>query len=213
MNKLHYQDFYRRHLPHIQPPGATLFVTFRLANSLPAEVLEKLEAERVATETAINQIADIDEKRRQKDIEQRKRFGKWDNALDQAQNGDFYLREASVAEVVASSIRYHDGKWFDGVAYCIMPNHVHFVFTPLEKNKGQEYSLSEIMHNIKRNSVKQANSILGRTGSFWQHENYDHFARNNAELERIVKYVLYNPVKAGLVEDWTNWQWTYFKYG
>ncbi len=68
------------------------------------------------------------------------------------------------------------------------------------------------MHNIKRNSAKLANAALGRSGAFWQHESYDHFARDEAELERIIKYVIYNPVKAGLVDDWTKWKWTYCKY-
>jgi putative transposase len=212
MNKLRYQEFYQRHLPHIQPSGATFFITFRLVNSLPVEILEKLETEWLANETVLNKITDIAEKNRRKDLEQRKWFGKWDEILDKIQEGEFYLRDVSVAAAVADSIRYHDGNWFDVIAYCIMPNHVHLVITPLRKSENQEYSLAEILHNIKRNSAKRANQILGRTGAFWQHESYDHVVRNDAELERIVKYVLYNPVKAGLVNEWIDWQWTYFKY-
>lgn len=37
--------FYRRNLPHTHPSGATFFVTFRLAGSLPAEVIERLRQE------------------------------------------------------------------------------------------------------------------------------------------------------------------------
>jgi REP-associated tyrosine transposase len=33
-----------------------------------------------------------------------------------------------------------------------------------------------------------------------------------AKLEHIIKYVLNNPVKAGLVDDWTKWKWSYCKY-
>ncbi len=76
----------------------------------------------------------------------------------------------------------------------------------------QTTALTKIMHNIKRNSANHANKTLGRTGSFWQHENYDHFARDEAELERIIKYVLYNPVKAGLVKEQEDWEWSYCKY-
>lgn len=46
MSSLDYKPFYRQHLPHYQPPGATLFVTFRLANSLPANVLRDLDNQR-----------------------------------------------------------------------------------------------------------------------------------------------------------------------
>lgn len=93
-----------------------------------------------------------------------------------------------------------------------MPNHVHAVFKPLEKLRGDCYSLTEILHALKRNSAKQANLALGRTGPFWQDESYDHFARDEAELDRIVKYVLNNPVKAGLVSEWKDWPGTYSKF-
>ena len=98
------------------------------------------------------------------------------------------------------------------LAYCIMPNHAHLVLTPYESSDTADYSLTKIMHNIKRNSANHANKTLGRTGAFWQHESYDHFVRDDAELERIVKYVLYNPVKAELVKEQTDWKWNYCKY-
>jgi len=68
------------------------------------------------------------------------------------------------------------------------------------------------MHNIQRNSANHADKVLGRTGAFWQHENYDHFARDEKELERIIKYVLHNPVEAGLTNDWSKWKWSYCKH-
>lgn len=53
--------------------------------------------------------------------------------------------------------------------------------------------------------------LLGQEGAFWEHESYDHYVRDEAELERIIKYVLYNPVKAGLAADWVAWPWTFSK--
>jgi REP element-mobilizing transposase RayT len=46
-------------------------------------------------------------------------------------------------------------------------------------------------------------------GTFWQHESYDHVIRNEKEFERIVTYIIENPVKAGLVEEWQQWPYTY----
>jgi hypothetical protein len=40
-NVLEYKEFHRRHLPHWQPAGATIFITYRLADSLPKHVLQK----------------------------------------------------------------------------------------------------------------------------------------------------------------------------
>lgn len=76
MNQFPYKNFYRRSLPHIQPEGATIFVAFRLVNSLPKEVVEKLKAEREEAEKKIEQIADKDERKRQLDEARRRYFGK-----------------------------------------------------------------------------------------------------------------------------------------
>ena len=53
MSEWPYREFYRRHLPHYQPPGATLFITFRLAGSL-----EELEAEAQRQERRLEAIAE-----------------------------------------------------------------------------------------------------------------------------------------------------------
>ena len=65
------------------------------------------------------------------------------------------------------------------------------------------------MHSFKRYTARKANLILGLSGQFWQHESYDHFVRDNAEWLQIIRYVANNPVKAGLVKEAADWQWTY----
>lgn len=212
MNQFSYKNFYRRNLPHIQPEGATIFITFRLANSLPKEVVERLLAEKEQAEAKINQITDKIEREKQLYLEQRRSFGKWDEALDSLASGEKYLANPQIADMLAESLHYRDGKVYDLEAFCIMPNHAHLVCTPLENVIGKHHTLSEIMHSLKRHTAREANLILGRIGTFWQHENYDHVVRDAAELERIIKYVLINPVKAGLVDDWTKWKWSYCKY-
>ena len=57
---LEYRPHYKRHLPHYQPPGATLFVTFRLAGSLPRTVIEELLLERNRVEQTLDQIVIVD---------------------------------------------------------------------------------------------------------------------------------------------------------
>ena len=211
-DKLSYKPFYRRRLPHIQPEGATLFITFRLANSLPIEVVKILREENWQIKKRLKQIADKKESEKQSELESRRLFSKWDDALDNLAFGEKYLSNPQIAELVAESLHYRDRKVYDLDAFCIMPNHAHLICEPLEENKGKYFSLSKIMHSIKRHTARQSNLILGREGAFWQHENYDHFVRSGAELERIIKYVLYNPVKAKLIDDWAKWKWTYSKY-
>jgi len=212
MNNLEYREYYRRNLPHLQPRGATFLVNYRLAGSLPQEILDQLRLEAERLEKRLLLIQDPNERLAVRDLEQRRLFGKWDDELHKSQTGPYWLKEDRIAEIVVNSIRYRDGEWFDLLAYCIMPNHGHVVLTPHKKSDDADYGLNQINHNIKRNSAKQANDALGRSGAFWQHESWDHFAREESELQRIIKYVLLNPVQAGLVKHWQDWKWTYCKF-
>ena len=55
---LEYRFFYKRHLPHFQPAGATLFITFRLAGSIPVEVMEQLLEGARKVETELDKMTD-----------------------------------------------------------------------------------------------------------------------------------------------------------
>ncbi len=212
MNNLEYKLFYRRHLPHIQPPGATLFITSRLVGSIPTEVLQQLRAEAERVEAILARLSNPQERDERAYLEQRLLFGKWDTALNTAQSGPFWLHDPRIADLMAKSLHHRDRKVYDIVAYCIMPNHIHTVYTPLLKDNGAYHAMSAIMHSLKRYTARESNLLLGREGQFWQHENYDHVVRDEAELRRIIWYALNNPVKAGLVEHWEEWKWSYCKY-
>jgi putative transposase len=212
MSALEYQQFYRRHLPHVQPPGATLFVTFRLASSIGIELLERLSVEAERGEVVLARIPDVQERAQRAYLEQSRLFGKWDTALDTAESGPFSLRDPRIADLVAESLNHRDGRVYDLDAFCIVPNHVHAVFAPLPKADGTLHAISGIMHSLKRYTARQANLLLGREGSFWQDENYDHVVRDEAEQQRIITYVLNNPVKAGLVRHREEWKWAYCRY-
>jgi len=140
----------------------------------------------------------------------RRHFAMLENCLNKARVGPTWLLDSRIANIVAEALHYRDGKKYRLDAYSIMPNHVHVVFAP-SINNGQPLALSSIMHSLKRNTAKLANRILERTGAFWEHESFDHYIRNQREFNRIVKYVLQNPVKAGLVKTWNEWPWNYVR--
>lgn len=197
-----YRIFYRRHLPHYQPPGATLFVTFRLSGSLPKTVIQKLvdEADRKAAELA--KICDPDHKKDAVISAQKVQFGKWDKALDNLMDSPRWLANPHIARIVCDAIHSYDRQLYELHAYCIMPNHVHLVITPLAT--GDEYiSITWILKLLKGLTARKANQILNREGSFWQAEFYDHVIRDPDEFDRILGYVLDNPERAGLPADWT----------
>ena len=206
-----YKPFYEHRLPHYQPVGAVLFVTFRLAGSIAAAVLRELAAEADRIEAMLQKVKDPDDRQAQAYLEQRLMFGKWDHALHFSRSGPTWLREPAIAEDVAAALMLRDGQVYELHAYCIMPNHVHVVFEELTRLDGAQYSLQTIMHSLKRYTAQQANLLLGREGQFWQHESYGHVVRDEAERIRIVAYVMSNPEKAGLVAPGENWPWCYSK--
>src|SRR5260370_14149565 len=99
-----------------------------------------------------------------------------------------------------------------------MPSHMHWVFRPLDewvKNLGQDANertpRERIMHSLKRFTARECNKLLGRTGTFWQAESYDHCVFDIDELERILDYVEFNPVKAKLVDLPGHWRLSFAK--
>jgi REP element-mobilizing transposase RayT len=201
--------FYRKNLPHYQPPNATLFITFRLAGSLPKAVQLELQAEAERLEAQLSRLENPQERAEQAYLQQRRLFGCWDKALDTASTGPFWLQEPTIAQLVADSLHYWHNQKYRLDAYCLMPNHAHIVITPLLKEGNSYHSLASIMHSIKRHTARQANLILNRQGTFWQPESYYHAVRDESELQRIIGYVLHNPVKAGLIDDWQQWPGNY----
>ncbi len=204
-----YRPYYRRNLPHFQPAGATLFVTWRLAGSLPQEVVARLQQETDFVRTQLDKTDNDTLRTQELYAEYRRAFGRFDQELDRAEVGPAWLKNEELARLMVDSLHHRDGKEYHLLAYCIMPNHIHVVFAPWIDEHGEPVALERIMHSYKRYTAQQANRILQREGEFWQHESYDHVVRNTDELARIVAYVANNPVKAGLVQRRDEWPWTY----
>lgn len=220
-----YKEFYRRKLPHIHPPGATLFVTFRLAGSIPKSVLNHWRAEKHWLADQIGRATEHGTKNVAADLLafQRRWFQRFEDILDRAACGPTWLKDRRIAAMVIDSLRHRDGRIYRLDTYCIMSNHVHVVFAPFlnERDLSEERTsakltfksrqppLDAIMHSLKSFTAQEANKLIGRVGAFWEAESYDHVIRTQEEFDRVVAYVLNNPVKAGLVRRWQDWPWSW----
>jgi|AntRauTorckE5430_2_1112549.scaffolds.fasta_scaffold03017_3 REP element-mobilizing transposase RayT len=214
---------YRNRLPHIAPIGATFFITFRLVDSLPTSVLFKLKDQWEYLKTTIKQQYP-DDYDNQLQIAKKRQFVKYEKALDKNPIGKCILNQPKVAEIVAQKLKQYDDKYYSLIAYCIMPNHVHFLANferqLLDKNKFQlnheelNYKqLSKIMQYIKGGSAREINLHLNNTGnSVWAKDSYDHFIRNDKEFKNVINYILKNPVKAGFVESTDDWKYSYVNW-
>jgi REP element-mobilizing transposase RayT len=175
-------SFTRRHLPHWIPEDAAVFVTWRLAGSLPPQ-------------------AETDDKKRSSVPPS---ILRQDEQLDQARYGPIWLQDSRVASVVVNALLYGEDirRFYELHAWVVMPNHVHAILQP----RG---AMSTIMRWLKGRTGRAANRILGRTKTpFWQDESFDHWVRSAEEFQDLIEYVENNPVKAGLVGAKERWRWS-----
>jgi len=186
----------RGRLPHWERRGATYFVTFRVAGTLPAHVLESMQQEQEAIESVAAREG------RTVSAEERERL----NALRHSRIEEFLdtgtgwrpLAQPEVADLAVDALRHFDGERYSLHAWAVMPNHVHVVFTP---KRG--HSLADILHAWKSFTAHGTNRLLRRKGRLWAREYYDHVIRGEEDFRRRVAYVLGNPAKAGFAV----WRW------
>ena len=197
------EDFpiiYRRNLPHRQPYRAILFFTYRLHGSLPRAVLEKLRQQRKAQEKRLRQKQANLQYSELRDRVRRRIFLKFDQALNHADSGPTWLAIPNIAEVVKEAMFHRHTHRYDMVCFTIMANHCHQIVI----NTRPDIPIYETLGELKSYTAHQANPLLGRKGSFWQRESFDHVIRTG-RLKTTMSYVMNNPVHAGLVTDWRAW--------
>ena len=197
-----YRERYRSKLPHIQPIGETFFVTARLNGSLPRAKEQQLTE---AFEFHKQQLATIHSNQASDSLSalQQQYFADFDELVEKTDAGPHWLLSDEIASVVSQAFHFWDNNAYELIAFCIMSNHFHVVFRLCEYDSvGKPVSLDRIMHSIKSFTANRCNKVLNRTGHFWEHESYDRLIRDQNELYHTIQYVLNNPVKANLCQDW-----------
>ena len=212
--------FYRRNLPHIHPKDGTFFITFLLAGAIPVTVLNSLIEEKNQNIKTVKQKFNDKQLAREIYNIDKLYFGKFDEYLFNKSKGPFWLAKKTISQIVADKLHALDKIRYELIAYTIMSNHVHILFnttgfnasTSAKKSgKTKNYPVADTMRLLKGSTSRLCNKVLNRSGKFWHHESYDHYVRDEDELNRIIKYIVNNPVKAGLVEDWKDWEFTYLE--
>jgi REP element-mobilizing transposase RayT len=178
---------YRRSLPHYHPEGYPLFITFRLADSLPLSVMLDLKNQREC------ELQSGSSQERSELIN--KYFSYYDEWLDRCESGPNWLKDDRIAHIVLDEIKNVYQNQNKLIACCIMPNHVHLLIESLEKKpashsgKSVNYPVTDTLRLIKGRTSRKSNLTLRRNGSFWQQESYDHFIRDEGELQRTILYI------------------------
>lgn len=181
----------RNRLPHWDSARIACFITFRLADSLPEDLLS---AWRIDRDTW---LADHPKPwTAETEAEFHKRFSsRIDQALD-AGHGSCLLGNRKNAEFVADTLALRDGLDYLLHTWVIMPNHVHVLVSP-----SPDAALSKAVGAWKRFSATKIHKADGGSGAVWQKDYFDRLIRDWDHFLNVARYIRRNPVKAGLPEE------------
>ncbi len=181
----------RRYMPHFDSALVVQHVTFHLADSLPAAVVERMAKELQTVPAG------------KREVERRKRIEAW---ID-AGHGSCLLKRPDAAEGVEQALLYFDGARYQLLAWVVMPNHVHVLFQP---NVG--WTLSQIVASWKSFTGRRLAALAPGSTEFgnriWHREYWDRFIRDQKHFDAAKAYIHQNPVKAGLVAQAKEWPWS-----
>lgn len=196
-------EVYIRNLPHWRQPGATYFVTFRLADSLPRNKLNELRRLRIEWEqrnssprsnSAWEEYARITAQQ----------VERW---LDHGY-GSCLLKNPAYSAMVTDCMHHFDGQRYELSAYVVMPNHVHLIIRPTH---WDAHPLESILKSWKQYSTNKINRATGKHGNVWQQESFDRIIRDEEHLFRCLQYIGRNPRNVGLSEGvcplWVRPEW------
>lgn len=107
---------------------------------------------------------------------------------------------SSEVVLVRDHIRSGDPSYYELPAAVVLPDHAHLLLRP-----QAETPVTRIMKGIKGVTARLINRQRGERGSIWQDESFDRIVRDREEFREKLRYMILNPVRAGLTRD----PWSY----
>ncbi len=191
--------------PHWGQAGAIVFVTARLNDSIPQDVIQRWGREKTdwiqrackrlkITESLdqpwhalIEQLPEDDQHLFHRHFN-RQRETKLDECL-----GSCILRNPEFAEIVSDSLLHFDGVRYRMGDFVIMPNHIHLL-AAFQDAVSMETQFDSWLHY----TATKINRKTGVRGHLWQQEPFDHLVRSVEQYEYLRNYIRDNPSKANL---------------
>ncbi len=207
------KEHYRQQLPHFQQPGQAYFVTWCLKDAVPPKALIRYSDELSLLKSQLSSAkekqlsSDIIKKLQQEYYVSRRKYIKsFDDLLDNQKSASIDLSALEVRNIVKNALLFFEGKCLQNYAFCVMPNHVHWVLELYKEDEtGKLVFLQDVLQSVKRFSATQINKLENRKGAVWQKESFETTIRNHKHLYYAIEYTLNNPIKAGLVKNREDW--------
>jgi REP-associated tyrosine transposase len=106
--------------------------------------------------------------------------------------------------VVVEALRFHEqARHAETLAYVVMPDHLHWLFS-----LGSVKDLSALLKSLKAYSARRLIHHLGISGRIWQPGFHDHALRKEEDIQGVARYIVANPMRAGIaarIGDYPLW--------
>ena len=102
---------------------------------------------------------------------------------------------AQAREVVKTLRTETEGRSCNTLCFMLMPDHLHWLM-----QVGTGGSLTVCVNNVKANSARRINALKGRNERIWQKGFYDRALRSDEDVVAVARYIVANPLRAGIVE-------------
>jgi len=105
--------------------------------------------------------------------------------------------DITTARLLIRELRHlHDDGDVISLAWVLMPDHLHWMI-----QLNNSWSLPKVVKTLKARSALAVNRHLCQQGGLWQRAYYDHAVRKEEDIRQIARYIVANPLRAGLVRD------------
>lgn len=169
-------------LPHWNQDDTYVFITFRLGDSLPQDLLAQLKSERETWLSLHPQPWD-----KQTEHEYHRKFShKTEEWLDNGY-GSCLLKSPEASAIVLETMRHDDGRKYDLVDYVIMSNHVHALVRMIGDNKIQ--TLAQEWKSVSSHKLRKQ---FGAEWCGWMKNYYDRTIRDEAHFKNVISYIQKN---------------------
>lgn len=169
-------------LPHLYQPNKLYFVTFRLSDSIPKEVLTKIREESQLLKAQLKE-SDSELLRNYN----QKLMATIDKYIDSGYGSQYFITPEIRQLMVDTLMECHQKDYYI-YDYVLMPNHIHLLI-----RTGAIKTLTELISQIKRKSAFRINQHLSRTGDVWHRNFFDVIIRSWQHLRSVQNYIKSNP--------------------
>ena len=178
-------------LPHWHQDDKYVFITFRLADSLPqAKLKEYTDEKELWIKRHPKPWSDDEE------YEYQEKFASTIDKWLDLNYGECLLKDPINRKIVEDALLFFDGERYNLKAFVVMPNHTHLLM-----QLKQGFNIECIMRSLKSFTAKGINKAMNRTGKLWQSEYFDRIIRSEEHYKHVLKYIVANDRNLAKVKD------------